>query len=68
MMILFLGKTDRGQLIVECSTSIISCEDCFVLIDKPDNVAKDSLTIGKYKTLTEVREAAQKYLEEEIPL
>ena len=67
-MILYLGKTERGQLVVECSTSIVSCEDCFVLIDKPDSIAEDSKIVGKYRNLSEVKEAATKYLEEEIPL
>tara|TARA_R100000278_G_C5342594_1_gene118810 strand:- start:207 stop:410 length:204 start_codon:yes stop_codon:yes gene_type:complete len=66
-MILYLGTTERGQLIVECSTSIVSCEDCFVLIDKPDSVAEDSIIIGQYKNLEELKEAAKKYLEEELP-
>tara|TARA_B100001094_G_scaffold134218_1_gene130008 strand:+ start:5237 stop:5440 length:204 start_codon:yes stop_codon:yes gene_type:complete len=66
-MILYLGKTDNGQLIVECSTSVVSCEDFFVLIDKPDSIVEDSIIVGRYKNLSEVKEAANKYLEEEIP-
>ena len=66
-MILYLGKTERGQLIVECSTPIVGCEECFVLIDKPDSVAEVSKIIGQYRNLSEVKEAAKKYLEEELP-
>ena len=56
-----------GQLIVECSTSVVGCEDCFVLIHKADSVTDESVILGKYKNLSEVREAANKFLEEEIP-
>ena len=66
-MILNLGKTDVGQLIVECSTPIVGCEACFVLIHKSDGVAGESVILGQYKNLEEVREAANKFLEEEIP-
>ena len=66
-MVLKLGKTDMGQLIVECSTSVVGCEDCFVLIHKSDNVFDESVILGKYKNLSEVKEAANKFLEEEIP-
>ena len=66
-MVLNLGKTDMGQLIVECSTSVVGCEDCFVLIHKSDNVFDESVILGKYKNLSEVKEAANKFLEEEIP-
>ena len=48
-MVLNLGKTDMGQLIVECSTSVVGCEDCFVLIHKADSVAEESVILGKYK-------------------
>jgi len=66
-MVLNLGKTDMGELIVECSTSIVGCEDCFILIHKADNVFDESVILGKYKNLSEVKEAANKFLEEEIP-
>ena len=66
-MILNLGKTDVGQLIVECSTPIVGCEECFVLIHKADGVAGDSVILGQYRNLTEVKEAANKFLEEELP-
>ena len=66
-MILFLGKTDMGQLFVECSTAIVGCENCFVLIHKADDITEGSKTIGKYRTLEEVKEAANKFLEEELP-
>ena len=66
-MVLKLGKTDMGQLIVECSISVVGCEDCFVLIHKADSVAEESVSLGKYKSLSEVKEAANKFLEEEIP-
>ncbi len=66
-MILYLGKTERGQLVVECSTPIVGREACFVLIDKPDSIAEDSKIIGQYRNLEEVKKAAIKYLEEEIP-
>ena len=66
-MILYLGKTDVGQLYVECSTTIVGCENCFVLVHKSDDITEGSKTIGKYKTLEEVREAANDYLEKEIP-
>tara|TARA_Y100000287_G_scaffold2794_1_gene2363 strand:+ start:5049 stop:5252 length:204 start_codon:yes stop_codon:yes gene_type:complete len=66
-MILNLGKTDVGQLIVECSTPIVGCEACFVLIHKSDSIAGESVILGQYRNLEEVREAANKFLEEEIP-
>ena len=66
-MILNLGKTDVGELIVECSTPIVGCEECFVLIHKADGVAGDSVILGQYRYLAEVKEAANKFLEEEIP-
>jgi len=66
-MILFLGKTDMGRLIVECSTTVIGCEDCFLLIHKADDITEGSLVLGKYKTLEEVRKAANDYLEKELP-
>ena len=66
-MILKLGKTDMGELIVECSTTIVGCENCFVLIHKADDITEGSKTIGKYRSLEEVKEAANKFLEEEIP-
>jgi len=66
-MILNLGKTDVGELIVECSTPIVGCEECFVLIHKADGVAGDSVILGQYRNLTEVKEAANKFLEEELP-
>ena len=66
-MVLNLGKTDMGQLIVECSSSVVGCEDCFVLIHKADNIFDDSVILGKYKTLEEFRKAANKFLEEELP-
>lgn len=66
-MILFLGKTDMGRLIVECSTTVIGCEDCFLLIHKADDITEGSSVLGKYKTLEEVRKAANDYLEKELP-
>ncbi len=66
-MVLFLGKTDVGNLYVECSTPIVGCEECFVLIHKSDGVAGESVTLGQYRNLAEVKEAANKFLEEEIP-
>ncbi len=66
-MILKLGKTDVGQLFVECSTPIVGCEECFVLIHKSDGIAGDSVILGQYRNLKEVKEAANKFLEEEIP-
>ena len=66
-MVLFLGKTDVGKLFVECSAPIVGCEECFVLIHKADGVAGESVILGQYKNLEEVRKAANKFLEEEIP-
>ena len=56
-----------GQLFVECSTPIVGCEECFVLIHKADDITEGSKTIGKYRTLEEVKKAANKFLEEELP-
>ncbi len=66
-MILNLGKTGVGRLFVECSTPIVGCEECFVLIHKPDCITENSVILGQYRNLTEVKKAANKFLEKEIP-
>ena len=66
-MILFLGKTEIGSLLVEHESSVVGCEDCFVLIHKPDNITEDSKLLGKYRSLEEAQNAVDKYLEEELP-
>lgn len=66
-MILFLGKTEVGCLIVEYESSVVGCEDSFVLIHKPDNITEDFQFIGKYRSLEEAQNVADKYLEEELP-
>lgn len=66
-MILFLGKTEIGCLIVEFESSVVGCEDRFVLIHKPDNITEDSEFLGNYRSLKEAQNVAEKYLEEELP-
>ncbi len=62
-----LRKTNTGNLLVRYENSVIANEDWFILFHKPDDLTEDVVLIGKYRNMEEIKEAGNKYIEEDLP-